>query len=232
MKDMNEAKNMRQLNSGFAPGTDRPLRVAQFGEGNFLRAFADYMIDILNEKTGFNGAIELIKPIEMGNLDAFKAQDNRYTVVLRGLVDGKEQVETRLITSVSGAVDAYKDYEQYAALARVDTLRFIVSNTTEAGIVYDAEDSLSLCPPRSFPGKLTKLLFERAEHFDYAPDKGLVMLPVELIDDNGEHLRECVLKQCANWQLPKKFVRWLDECCVFASTLVDRIVTGYPRDEK
>lgn len=223
---------MRQLSSEIAPGAKRPLRVAQFGEGNFLRAFADYMVDVLNEKTGFNGAVELIKPIEMGSLDAFKQQDSRYTVVLRGLKEGREYVETRLITSVNGAVDAYGDYDEYAALARVDTLRFIISNTTEAGIVYDAGDALSFCPPRSFPGKLTKLLFERAEHFDYAPDKGLVMLPVELIDDNGEHLKECVLKQCANWALPQRFVHWLNDCCIFASTLVDRIVTGYLRDEK
>lgn len=223
---------MEHLNAAMAPAQDRPVKVLQFGEGNFLRAFVDYFLDIANEKAGFNGSIVLVKPIELGTLfPAFKEQDYRYTVMLRGLVDGEAVEQTRIITSVSDAVDAYADYDRYAAYAKCDTLRFVVSNTTEAGIVLDESDRLELCPPKTYPGKLCKFLFERAQHFDYAADKGLVILPVELIDDNGIQLRRCV-KELANiWKLGERFEKWLDEACVFTSTLVDRIVTGYPRGE-
>lgn len=223
---------MEHLNAAMAPAQDRPVKVLQFGEGNFLRAFVDYFLDIANEKAGFNGSIVLVKPIELGTLfPAFKEQDYRYTVMLRGLVDGEAVEQTRVITSVSDAVDAYADYDRYAAYAKCDTLRFVVSNTTEAGIVLDESDRLELCPPKTYPGKLCKFLFERAEHFDYAADKGLVILPVELIDDNGIQLRRCVMELAKIWKLGERFEKWLDEACVFTSTLVDRIVTGYPRGE-
>ena len=222
---------MNRLNASLAPAASRPVKVLQYGEGNFLRAFVDYMVDIANEKTDFNGSIVLVKPIEFGNLNRFHEQDCRYTVLLRGLENGEKTEKTRLITSVSDAVDAVGEYEKYAAYAKEPTLRFIVSNTTEAGIVLDREDRFDLCPPRSYPGKLTKFLFERAEHFDYAQDKGLVMLPVELIDDNGIMLKKCVLELARIWNLGDRFVRWLEEACIFTSTLVDRIVTGYPRDD-
>lgn len=210
---------------------ERPIRVLQFGEGNFLRAFVDYMIDIANEKGVFDGDVVLVKPIEFGSLDRFHQQECQYTVQLRGLVDGEPRKITRVVTSVADAVDAYGAYEKYAEYAKLDTLRFIVSNTTEAGIVYDENDRPEMTPPASFPGKLTKFLYERYKYFNGAKDKGLIMLPVELIDDNGLHLRECVLKQAANWSLEEGFVNWLNEACIFTSTLVDRIVTGYPRDE-
>ena len=223
---------MDRLTAAKAPAASRPVKVLQFGEGNFLRAFVDYFIDIANEKTDFNGSVALVKPISIGTLfPAFKEQDYRYTVLLRGLVDGQAVEQSRVVTSVSDAVDAYADYDVYAAYAKCETLRFIVSNTTEAGIVLDESDKLELCPPNSYPGKLTKLLFERAEHFNYAMDKGLIILPVELIDDNGIMLKKCVKALCKLWNLGEKFERWLDEACVFTSTLVDRIVTGYPRGE-
>ena len=223
---------MERLTASMAPAPQRPVKVLQFGEGNFLRAFVDYFIDIANEKTDFNGSIALVKPINIGTLfPAFKEQDYRYTVMLRGLVDGEAVEQTRVVTSVADAVDAYADYDRYAAYARLDSLRFIVSNTTEAGIVLDESDELALCPPRTYPGKLTKLLFERAEHFGYAMDKGLIILPVELIDDNGIMLKKCVKALAKIWNLGEKFDVWLEEACVFTSTLVDRIVTGYPRGE-
>lgn len=210
---------------------ERPVKVLQFGEGNFLRAFVDYMIDIANEQGKFDGDIVLVKPIEFGNLDRFHNQECQYTVQLRGRVDGEPKKINRIVTSVADAVDAYTEYEKYAEYAKLDTLRFIVSNTTEAGIVYDETDSISLNPPKSYPGKLAKFLYERYKHFNGDRSKGLIMLPVELIDDNGLHLKECVLKQAENWKLEKEFVDWLNEACIFTSTLVDRIVTGYPRDE-
>ena len=207
---------------------ERPVRVLQFGEGNFLRAFVDYMIDIANEQGRFNGDIVLVKPIEFGSLDRFHEQECQYTVQLRGIVDGEPKRINRIVTSVADAVDAYGEYEKYATFAKLDTLRYIVSNTTEAGI---DTDRLEMNPPKSYPGKLTKFLYERYKHFDGAADKGLVMLPVELIDDNGIHLKECVLKLAKLWNLEEGFTAWLNDACVFTSTLVDRIVTGYPRDE-
>ena len=223
---------MERLNGIMAPAPVYPVKVLQFGEGNFLRAFVDYFIDIMNEKTGFGGSVALVKPISIGALfPAFKEQDYRYTVVLRGLVDGEKVEDARIVKSVSDAVDSYADYEKYAAYAKCETLRFIVSNTTEAGIVLDETDKFELCPPNSYPGKLTKFLFERAEHFNYAADKGVIILPVELIDDNGIMLKKCVFELAKLWNLGEKFEKWLSEACIFTSTLVDRIVTGYPKGE-
>lgn len=210
---------------------ERPVKVLQFGEGNFLRAFVDYMIDIANEKGEFDGDIVMVKPIEFGTLERFHEQECQYTVQLRGIVDGEAKRINRVVTSVTDVVDAYGEYEKYAEFAKLDTLRFIVSNTTEAGIVYDDTDKFELNPPKTYPGKLTKFLFERYKHFNGAQDKGLVMLPVELIDDNGIHLKECVLKLAKLWKLEDEFIAWINDACVFTSTLVDRIVTGYPRDE-
>lgn len=222
---------MEMLNKKLSKAVDRPVKVLQFGEGNFLRAFVDYMIDEANEKGVFDGSIVLVKPITFGNLDMFHEQECQYTLCLRGRVDGKESVTTKIITSVSDAVDSYNEYDKYAGYAKCDTLRFIVSNTTEAGIVYDESDKLELCPPNTYPGKLTKFLYERFTHYNGATDKGLIILPVELIDDNGIELKKCVLKLAKLWSLGDKFIAWVNEACVFCSTLVDRIVTGYPREE-
>lgn len=222
---------MELLNKARTGKQNRPIKVLQFGEGNFLRAFVDYMIDIANEQGKFNGDIVLVKPIEFGSLEHIKAQECQYTVQLRGIADGRAQKQNRIVTSVTDAVDAYSEYDRYAEYAKSDTLRFIVSNTTEAGITYDATDRLEYMPPKSFPGKLTKFLYERYQYFEGDKEKGLIMLPVELIDDNGLHLKECVLKLASLWELEEGFVLWIKEACVFTSTLVDRIVTGYPKDE-
>ncbi len=222
---------MDAINAKMFPKKDRQIKVLQFGEGGFLRAFVDYMIDIMNEKGTFDGNIVLVKPIAFGSLDNFKKQDCNYTVLLRGLKDGSEYVEKRVITSVKDVVDPYGEYEKYDDYAKLESLRYIVSNTTEAGIVYDESDKFELCPPATYPGKLTKFLYSRYKAFDGAKDKGLVILPVELIDDNGIELKKCVLKQIANWKLEDGFKAWVEDACIFTSTLVDRIVTGYPRTE-
>ena len=222
---------MERLNKALSGKKERPIKVVQFGEGNFLRGFVDYMIDIANESGKFDGDIVLIKPIEFGSLDMFHEQDCQYTVSLRGIVDGEAKVLNRVITSVADAVDTYKEYEKYMDLAKIDTLRFVVSNTTEAGIVFDDTDKFDAEPPKTFPGKLTKFLYERYKYFNGAADKGLVMLPVELIDDNGIMLKKCVMQLIALWGLEDGFKTWVDEACIFTSTLVDRIITGYPRDE-
>lgn len=205
-----------------------PIKVVQFGEGNFLRAFVDWMFDIANEKGVFGGSIAIVKPISFGNLDAFREQDNLYTVILRGKENGKVVNDSRIITSVSKALDCQDDYDEYMALARLDTLRFVVSNTTEAGIVLDENDHFEDLP-NTYPGKLTKFLFERYTAFSGDKDKGLIILPVELIENNGGKLKEYVMALAKTWQLPQAFIHWIDESNVFCSTLVDRIVTGYPR---
>ena len=223
---------MKAINEVITEKIERPVKVLQFGEGNFLRAFVDYMIDIMNEETDFNGSIVLVKPIEFGTIEQFEKQNNLYTVYLRGLENGKETIKKRVVTSVDKTVAAYENYDEYAAYAKLESLRFIVSNTTEAGIVLNLDDKLEMNPPSSYPAKLTKFLYERYTHFNGDKSKGLVMLPVELIDNNGKELEKCVKALSESWKLESGFTQWLDEACVFASTLVDRIVTGYPRDEK
>lgn len=220
---------MEILNKAKTGKKERPIKVVQFGEGNFLRGFVDYMIDIANEQGKFDGDIVLIKPIDFGNLDNFHKQDCQYTVSLRGNVNGEAKIINRVVTSVADAVDTYNEYEKYMGLAEIDTLRFVVSNTTEAGIVFDNSDKFEMNPPKTFPGKLTKFLFHRFETFNGDKSKGLVMLPVELIDDNGIMLKKCVMQLIELWGLSDAFKNWVDEACVFTSTLVDRIITGYPR---
>jgi len=214
-----------------AQKVSRPVTVLQFGEGNFLRGFVDQMIDVANEKGLFNGSIQIVKPISFGSIESLNSQDCVYSVLLRGKKDGATFVEKRVITSVAGAVDPFSDYDSYAAFAHCPQLRFIVSNTTEAGIVFDESDDFSLNPPNSFPGKLTKFLYERFKFFNGALDKGLIILPVELIEDNGGRLLECCQSLVRLWGLPGEFGDWLASANIFCNTLVDRIVTGFPADE-
>ena len=221
---------MNKITEKFSHSVKRPIRVMQFGEGNFLRAFADYFIDILNEKTDFNGGIAIVKPIPFGNLDNFKAQDNLYTVILRGRKNGVVVNAARVVTSVESVIDAKEDFKEYMSLARLDTLRFVISNTTEAGITLDENDHFEGLPD-TYPGKLTKFLYERFKAFGGDTSKGLIILPVELIDNNGRELKRCVKALSDIWSLGEDFKMWLDKANVFCSTLVDRIVTGYPRNE-
>lgn len=223
---------MQILNKELTGKKERPIKVVQFGEGNFLRGFVDYMIDIANEKGLFDGEIVLVKPIEAGNVDMFHKQDCQYTVSLRGIVDGEPMILNRQITSIADAVDTFNHNERFMGLADIDTLRFVVSNTTEAGIVFDDTDVFDRKPAKSFPGKLTQFLYRRFETFNGDNDKGLIMLPVELIDDNGIMLKKCVMQLIELWGLSDAFKTWIDEACIFTSTLVDRIVTGYPRDNE
>ena len=226
-----QSDSMEYLNQKMTGKTARPVRVLQYGEGNFLRAFADLMIDEANERGVFDGDVVIVKPTAHGSLERFERQECQYTAVLRGIIDGEPKEQAHVVTCVADAVHPYEQYETYAALAKLVTLRFVISNTTEAGIVYEESDRLEDCPPKSFPGKLCKLLYERYLYFQGDPSKGLILLPAELIDDNGKVLRDCVLRQARNWGLEEGFEAWVKEACIFASTLVDRIVAGYPREE-
>jgi tagaturonate reductase len=186
------------------------------------------MIDDLNEKTGFNGNIAIVKPIPYGSLDALRSQGNVYSVLLRSACES----ELKIVRSVQDCFGACEDYEQYAKLAENPDLRFVFSNTTEAGIAFDETDQCSFAPPKSFPGKLAKFLHERWLFFKGDPSKGLAVIPCELIDNNGGALLDCVKRYASLWKLEEGFQEWLQGSCVFASTLVDRIVTGFPSTEK
>lgn len=222
---------MITINKSITKPITRPVKILQFGEGNFLRGFVDYMIDIANEEGVFDGSIAIVKPISYGSLESFHKQECQYSVSLRGLEDGKPKVINRIIGSITEAVGAYEDYDDYMTYAKVESLRFIVSNTTEAGIVYDENDRFEDNPPRSYPGKLTKLLYERYIYFNKDKNKGLIILPCELIENNGKRLKECVNNLAKGWELDNEFVDWVNESCVFCNTLVDRIITGFPYDE-
>jgi tagaturonate reductase len=212
---------------------DAPEKVLQFGEGNFLRAFVDHFIDILNEKAGFNGKICLVQPIPGGDFirDAINAQEGLYTLYLRGFENGGAVNRKRVISSVSRCINPYVDNAAFLENAKNPDLRFIVSNTTEAGIAYDGSCKFEDAPANSFPAKMTRFLYERFKIFGNEKGKGFIILSCELIDHNGRELKKCVMRHAADWNLGEEFTRWLDEENVFCSTLVDRIVTGYPRAE-
>lgn len=199
-------------------------KVIQFGEGGFLRGFADWMLQIANEKTDFNGSAVVVQPIENGMCDTLTAQNCVYTHICRGL----EGVNIKKIDVISRCVKPYDDFEEYIRLAENPDFRFIISNTTEAGITFNDNDKITDAPASTFPGKLTQLLKRR---FEKGLD-GFVFLPCELIDKNGEKLRETVLGYADLWQLGDNFKAWIENKNIFCNTLVDRINTGYPKDEK
>lgn len=223
---------MQRLNRRDFPGRQHPDKIIQFGEGNFLRAFVDWQIDLLNEHTDLDAGIVVVRPIDTDFPPSLSTQGGLYTTIISGLNEQGETVrDTRIIRSVNREINIYHQFDEYLALARDPNIRFVFSNTTEAGISYVESDRLEDAPPASFPAKLTRLLFERFTHFSGAADKGWVLLPCELIDYNGEALQELVLRYAQQWSLPAAFTQWLENSNTFCSTLVDRIVTGYPRSE-
>lgn len=208
-----------------------PERVLQFGEGGFLRAFVDYFFDLANEKHAFNGKVVLVQPIDRGLTDMINAQQGLYTLYLRGYQNGETVNDKRIISCVSRCIDPYRDFKALLACAYNPALRYVASNTTEAGIVYDPACRFEDAPQSSFPGKLTRFLYERYLAFGKEKGKGMVILSCELIDNNGKELKACVEKYVEQWGLEDGFRTWLNEENLFCSSLVDRIVTGYPRHE-
>ncbi|ONI47385.1 altronate oxidoreductase [Candidatus Epulonipiscioides saccharophilum] len=202
-------------------------KIVQFGEGNFLRAFADYFVDIMNEKAEFNAKVVMIQPIKTGLADIINSQEGLYTLFMRGMDKGKKVNEKRVISSVSRCINPYEDYAAMLEVARNEDIRFIISNTTEAGIVYDESCKFEDIPPSSFPAKLTRFMYERF----LVSRKGFIILSCELIDNNGQELLACVEQYANLWNLGDEFTLWLRDFNIFCSTLVDRIVTGYPRVE-
>jgi tagaturonate reductase len=204
----------------------------QFGEGNFMRAFIDWQIDQLNESTQLNAGIAIIRPIDYDALPLLDTQDGLYTTIVRGVDEQGHAVEhTRIIQSVNTEIPIYREFDKFMALAENSDIQFVFSNTTEAGIEFLAHDSLTDQPAKAFPAKLTQWLLHRYQFFEGSASSGVTVIPCELIDYNGEKLKQIVLQYCELWQLSDGFIDWLNNANYFCSTLVDRIVTGFPKTE-
>lgn len=201
--------------------------VLQFGTGNFLRGFADYFINELNKQGLYGGKIVVISPTNSKSVEKINSQNGRYNLLLRGIENGKEVSSINEINSISRAINPYEDFEGFLSLAKNPDLRFIISNTTEAGISFDDTCKITDKPAGSFPAKLTRFLYERYKN----NLNGFVILSCELIDNNGKELEKCVIKYAEKWELGKDFITWIKSENTFCNTLVDRIVTGYPKDE-
>ncbi|WP_047395023.1 tagaturonate reductase [Cetobacterium sp. ZOR0034] len=208
-------------------------KVIQFGEGNFLRCFFDWQLDIINKNTDLNAGVAVVRPIDFDAVPLLDTQDGLYTAIIRGINESGQVVKDyTVISSINREIPIYKNFKEYLQLAHNEDMRFIVSNTTEAGITFSSEDKYDDEPQATFPAKLTRLLHERFTVFNGDMTKGFILLPCELIDYNGEELKRVVLKYAELWNLGEKFTNWLINGNIWCSTLVDRIVTGYPRGEK
>ncbi|HLR34429.1 MAG TPA: tagaturonate reductase [Tissierellales bacterium] len=207
-----------------------PERILQFGDGNFLRAFADWVIYKMNKEADFNSGIVVVSPRNNENIYKINEQDGLYTLLINGVEKGELKKDTMMVDSITRAFNTYRDYDEYLKTAENPDMRFIISNTTEAGIEYINNDKLDDRPQVSFPGKLTAWLYHRYKMFNGDMEKGMLILPCELIDKNGENLKSIVLKYAKDWGLEDGFVSWINEANIFYNTLVDRIVPGYPKE--
>ena len=222
---------MENLNRKTAPQAKKYTeKIIQFGEGNFLRAFIEWIIWKTNQKTGFDASVVVVQPIEKGMVEWINNQDGLYHLNLQGLSNGQSVDSVDLIDVISRGLNPYTDFEDYLKLAEQPQMRFVISNTTEAGIAFDASCKITDAPASSYPGKLTQLLYRRYEYFKGDKSKGLIIFPCELIFENGKHLKECIRKYIDLWKLSEGFRDWFETACGVYSTLVDRIVPGYPRD--
>ena len=205
-------------------------KVIQIGEGNFLRAFADWIIWKTNQKTDFNASVVAVQPRKGGKIKNLTAQDCLYHVNLQGLDGGKAVDNIDLVDVISRGIDPYEDFESYMKLAEQPEMRFVISNTTEAGIAFDASCKFSDKPAASYPGKLVQLLYHRYEYFKGDVSKGFIILPCELIFHNGKQLKDCIFQYIKHWNLGADFQKWFENACPVYNTLVDRIVPGFPKD--
>lgn len=207
-----------------------PERIIQFGEGNFLRAFVDWIVYNMNTKASFNSGVVVVQPIEHGMTDILNNQDGLYHLIIKGIEKGEKVYSTQLIDIINRGLNPYTQFQEYLALAENSDMRFIISNTTEAGIVFDPENRFEDKPARSYPGKLVQLLHHRFSTFKGDRAKGFIIFPCELIFENGKVLEKCINQYITHWNLSDEFREWVKESCGIYSTLVDRIVPGYPRE--
>lgn len=226
---------LKSLNKSTVTKQEHPVKVLQFGEGNFLRAFADWAIDVANEKGVTNAGVVVCKPrpAAAGHqqvLDTLRTQDNMFHVCLEGVESGQPKREIRLVKSVADSINPYEEYAAYEGYILSPDLQLIISNTTEAGIRYEEDDDIYALPPASYPAKMTSLLYRRYKHYEGDPTKGLVVICCELIEDNGTRLKEYVLRHAKRNNLEQGFIDWIEGSCSFCDSLVDRIVSGFPHD--
>ena len=228
---------MKALNKQTAPKSVAPERIIQFGEGNFLRAFVDWIVYNMNQKTDFNSSVVVVQPIERGMAEWLNGQDCLYHVNLQGRLNGEAVNSLTRIDCISRALNPYSQNAAFMALADQPEIRFVISNTTEAGIAFDPNCKFSDAPASSYPGKLTQLLYRRFKTFKGDKSKGLIIMPCELIFLNGHHLKECIYQYIELWKEDfgadyEKFKTWFTKYCYVCATLVDRIVPGRIRDPK
>ena len=221
---------MKKLDRKTAQAAQYPDKVIQFGEGNFLRAFVDWIIWKMNKSAGFNGGVVVVQPIDRGMVDMLNSQDGLYHLNLQGIDHGKPVDSIDLIDVINRGINPYREFEEYLELAEDPNIRFVISNTTEAGIAFDPDCKFDDRPASSYPGKLTQLLYHRFEYFKGDRSKGFIIFPCELIFLNGKELRKCVLQYIDLWNLGDDFKEWFETACGIYCTLVDRIVPGYPKD--
>jgi len=212
-------------------GAKLPIKVVQFGEGNFLRAFVDYAFQVLNKEVDFNAGVAVIQPLEGGLVHMLNDQDGLYTLFLNGIKKGEKIQEIEVIENIVKGINPYTEFDQFLALAKEEALEFVISNTTEAGIEFIDSDTIDMMPPKAFPARLAVLLYERFKYFKGDNSKGLTIIPCELINHNADTLKAILLQYCNLWNLEEGFKNWLENACTFHNTLVDRIVPGYPRNE-
>lgn len=207
------------------------MKVVQFGTGNFLRGFADWIIDLMNEKSGFNGSVQVVQVHGKKPATALINQEGVYTLLTRGYQNGQTIDESRIISCISGTLNPYLNYQEFLKLGELPELEWIISNTTEAGIFFDSSDKDPSTTPASFPGKLTALLLRRFNYSKNSSIKPIHVLPCELIEQNGKKLKDAVLAYAKHWHLSEDFFEWVETCVNFYNTLVDRIVPGFPTDD-
>ena len=227
---------LKALNARTAPKSHAPERIVQFGEGNFLRCFVDWIVYNMNQKTDFNSSVVVVQPIEHVMVDLLNGQDCLYHVNLQGRLNGEKVNSLTRIDCISRALNPYSQNPAFMALADQPEIRFVISNTTEAGIAFDPACKLTDAPASSYPGKLTQLLYRRFKTFNGAADKGLIIMPCELIFLNGHHLKDCIYQYIEHWKKDlgtdyAAFKEWFTHYNYVCATLVDRIVPGFPRKE-
>lgn len=222
---------MEQLNKKIHSKPERKIKIMQFGEGNFLRAFVEWILQDLNDKGAISADLVVVQPMPLGRVKDIAAQDGLYTLRLEGIDKGERVKKSEIIDVIGDCVNPFTDYEKFLRYGESEDLQIIISNTTEAGIALDTTDTDFTVCPKSFPGKLLALLKRRYDKFGGAADKGLAIVPCELIDNNGDELYRVLTELAKVNNMDEKFIEWMQTANHFTSTLVDRIVPGYPKAE-
>ncbi len=223
---------MEKLTKEIYAKKERKVKILQFGEGNFLRAFVDWIVKTMNDKGVFDGSVCVVQPMPFGRVEDLKVQDGLYTLILQGRQNGQDVRNVEVIDCLDDFINPFTEYDKYLSYAKSTDLEFIISNTTEAGIAFDPTDTDLSVTPKSYPGKLLAFLKARYDFFKGDKKAGLDIIPCELIDYNGDTLKEVLVKLAEHLNMDKDFIKWVSTANRYYNTLVDRIVPGYPRGEE